>query len=180
MLLVDVNSFVSCGQYSGANNGQMSTRSSADTLSKDPAEDAERLRELFKRSGQNQTEFAEKYGLGSQGQLWQLLNVDKKGGRPLNIMAAIKFAEGLNVRVSDFSPSLQEAIDRLVPFASESVKKVQEPGVKYRIEPENARRTDIATLLSIAETLNDAGLARLIERAEALAETHPARQQKQA
>ena len=120
------------------------------------------------------------YFRSGQGQLWQLLNVDKKGGRPLNIMAAIKFAEGLNVRVSDFSPSLQEAIDRLVPFASESVKKVQEPGVKYRIEPENARRTDIATLLSIAETLNDAGLARLIERAEALAETHPARQQKQA
>lgn len=66
-----------------------------------------RLRELFnKRAGMSQQEFAERFGLGTQGMVWQYLS----GYRPLNYEAAAKFAKGLNCRIDDFSPEMAESL----------------------------------------------------------------------
>jgi len=82
-------------------------------------QDSARLRELFeKHAGMSQLDFGQTYGIGNQGMVWQYLNADKPKGSVLNIAAAIKFAEGLNCRVSDFSPALQVEIDRIAEFAS--------------------------------------------------------------
>ncbi|THF67508.1 hypothetical protein E6C76_03875 [Pseudothauera nasutitermitis] len=83
-------------------------------------QDSVRLRELFeKRAGMSQLEFGQVYGIGNQGMVWQYLNADKPKGSVLNVVAAIKFAEGLRCHVSDFSPSLQKEIDRIAMFASD-------------------------------------------------------------
>lgn len=52
--------------------------------------------------------------------VWQYLNADKPKGSVLNVFAAMKFAEGLRCHVSDFSPSMQEEIDRIASFSTES------------------------------------------------------------
>jgi hypothetical protein len=77
--------------------------------------DARNLRRLFEARTEtvtegkliSQMEFGAKYGLGSQGMVWQYLN----GHRPLNIKAAVAFAKGLGVKVSDFSATLAAQID---------------------------------------------------------------------
>ena len=51
-----------------------------------------------------QAEFGEKYHLGSQSMVWQYLH----GRAPLNLDAAKKFAAGLNVSLSEISPTLSE------------------------------------------------------------------------
>jgi hypothetical protein len=76
--------------------------------------DAQNLRRLFDARLEtvaegkliSQMEFGAKYGIGSQGMVWQYLN----GHRPLNIKAAVAFARGLSVSVADFSPKLAEQI----------------------------------------------------------------------
>lgn len=78
-------------------------------------EDARNLRRLFDARTEtvaegkpiSQMEFGAKYGIGSQGMVWQYLN----GHRPLNIKAAVAFAKGLDVKVSDFSATLAAQID---------------------------------------------------------------------
>lgn len=66
-------------------------------------DDAARLKKLYNDAGpSSQDSFGAENGIGSQGMVWQYLN----GNRPLNLPAAIKFANGLGVRVSDFSPTL--------------------------------------------------------------------------
>lgn len=57
----------------------------------------------------NQTEFGERYGIGSQGMVWQYLHAH----RALNAKAASGFAAGLNCQVSDFSPRLAKDISRM-------------------------------------------------------------------
>ena len=77
--------------------------------------DAKNLRRLFDARTEtvaegkliSQMEFGAKYGIGSQGMVWQYLN----GHRPLNIKAAVAFAKGLDVKVSDFSATLAAQID---------------------------------------------------------------------
>jgi len=72
-------------------------------------EDAKRLRALFvERSKLSQMAFGERYELGSQGMVSQYL----LGKRPLNIDAAMKFAEGLGCTIDDISPSLAKKINR--------------------------------------------------------------------
>jgi len=51
--------------------------------------------------------------------VWQYLNADKPKGAVLNVSAAIKFASGLGCSVSEFSPTIQEEIDRLSRFSTE-------------------------------------------------------------
>jgi hypothetical protein len=78
-------------------------------------EDARSLRRLFDARTEtvaegkliSQMEFGAKYGIGSQGMVWQYLNAH----RPLNLKAAVAFAKGLNVKVLDFSPTLAAQID---------------------------------------------------------------------
>jgi phage repressor protein C with HTH and peptisase S24 domain len=57
----------------------------------------------------SQGEFGERFGIGSQGAVWQYLN----GQIPLNAEAARRFAEGLRRQVSDFSPRIAEQITQM-------------------------------------------------------------------
>lgn len=71
--------------------------------------ESKRLLELWnKRSPKiSQVEFGEKYGIGSQGAVYQFL----RGRTPLSMKAAIGFAEGLGVDIADFSMRLaKEAV----------------------------------------------------------------------
>lgn len=74
----------------------------------------ERLKELFRErlpEGMTQEEFGERYGIGSQGMVWQYLN----GWTPLNIEAAEKFAAGLNCTIADISQEMASYIkERIV------------------------------------------------------------------
>jgi len=77
--------------------------------------DAEKLLRLFKARLEtdadgkqiSQMDFGAKYGIGSQGMVWQYLHAH----RPLNIKAAVAFARGLGLKVSDFSPTLAGQIE---------------------------------------------------------------------
>lgn len=53
-----------------------------------------------------QGEFGKKYGIGTQGMVWQYLS----GRRPLNLEAAAKFARGLGCTIFDISPEMAEAL----------------------------------------------------------------------
>lgn len=79
-----------------------------------------RLRKLFdQRAGMSQLEFAERFGLGTQGMVWQYLS----GYRPLNYEAAAKFAKGLNCRIDDFSPEMAEALrEEILPVLGRTAK----------------------------------------------------------
>lgn len=115
----------------------MTKRSTAESISKAPLDDAERLRDLYKRVQISQAEFAADYGIGSQAQLWQFLHPEADRGRPLNVIAAISFAKGLNAlgircTVGTFSPSLQEVIDRISDFSSTSnVLRIAQQRAEY-------------------------------------------------
>lgn len=63
---------------------------------------AEAKRLFEERSTLSQREFAQRYDLGTPGNLWQYLN----GRRALNLDAAVKIANGLGVSVADFSQRL--------------------------------------------------------------------------
>jgi len=70
-------------------------------------DDARRLRALFaERSTLSQMAFGQRYDLGTQSMVSQYL----LGRRPLNIDAAMKFADGLGCTINDISPSLAEKI----------------------------------------------------------------------
>lgn len=78
------------------------------------AEDAARLKRLFdEKSRLSQEEFGAQFEVGSQGMVWQYLN----GRSPLNLSAAIKFARGLGVNVSDFSPALALQLEQMAGFS---------------------------------------------------------------
>lgn len=74
-------------------------------------EESEALARLFKQHSKlSQAAFGAEYDLGTQGNVWQYL----KARSPLNISAAVKFANGLGVDVRDFSPRLADEIDQLI------------------------------------------------------------------
>lgn len=85
------------------------------TLESWQVEDAQRLRQLFEARAErgsegktiSQMEFGAKYGIGTQGMVWQYLSAR----RPLNIKAAVAFARGLGAKVSDFSAILANQIE---------------------------------------------------------------------
>ncbi|WP_269501075.1 helix-turn-helix domain-containing protein [Burkholderia sp. IMCC1007] len=73
------------------------------------AGEAEALAKLFEENSElSQGEFGARYGIGTQGMVWQYLN----GRRPLNIAAATAFAIGLGVKIPSFSPRLAQEIER--------------------------------------------------------------------
>lgn len=81
--------------------------------------DAARLKLLFERHQAQldpkekltQEEFGERYGIGSQGMVWQYLNART----PLNLPAAARFAKGLGCKIEDFSPSLAADVMEALP-----------------------------------------------------------------
>lgn len=71
--------------------------------------DAERLRKLYEErvpSGMSQSEFGAAYGIGTQGMVSQYLS----GHRPLNLEAAVKFANGLRCTIADISPKMARQV----------------------------------------------------------------------
>lgn len=143
MLLDQVNSNVSCCASSIANNQPMEQKKQTLTISSDPVEDAKRLKVMLEKlkvttPGYSQAKFAEENGIGTQAQLWQMLNPENDKGRPLNLQAAIGFAKGLNCKVKDFSPSLQAAIDEISNHAqkADEARSMKEPSCLYNVTPE--------------------------------------------
>jgi len=78
-------------------------------ISNSKPSESDKLSALYKlnNGGLTQAEFGAKYGIGSQGMVSQYLH----GVRPLNLEAAKKFAEGLRVRIADFSPRLTAPVE---------------------------------------------------------------------
>ena len=84
-----------------------------------------------------QEEFGVRYGLGTQGMVWQYLN----GHTPLNIEAAAKFAKGLNCKIDDFSPELAATLrDEVLPFLAKHDVKKRAETLAQRI---TARREEV-------------------------------------
>lgn len=82
-------------------------------------EDADRLNALFKKHAKvTQAEFGVRYGIGSQGMVWQYLS----GRRPLNIKAAEAFAHGLGISIDQFSPTIANQVLEASKRASEADK----------------------------------------------------------
>lgn len=71
--------------------------------------DSERLRALWnQKATMSQTAFGKRFGIGTHGMVSQYLS----GRAALNLTAAVKFARGLGVSLSDISPSLaREAME---------------------------------------------------------------------
>lgn len=153
----------------------MATRSNQETVSSTPIEDAARLKVLMENVSASQAEFAAAYGIGSQAQLWQYLNPDKKGGRPLNVIAATGFAKGLGVSVESFSPSLQSCINKLAEFARKTNSDklaINEKSPTYLVT-KPPRDQAIDTLVQIAKQIDSIGIGMLIERARIIAKENP-------
>jgi transcriptional regulator with XRE-family HTH domain len=79
------------------------------------AEESAALRRLWERAramssrGLTQKEFGEKYNVGGQAFVRQLIN----GERSINLRAAQKFASYFGCEISDFSPRLQKEADMI-------------------------------------------------------------------
>lgn len=110
-----------------------------------------RLRELFdQRAGMSQLEFAERFGLGTQGMVWQYLS----GYRPLNYEAAAKFAKGLNCRIDDFSPEMAEALrEEILPVLGRAAKVAAKAALflAFVLPPLIPHRADATTLYCAAK-----------------------------
>lgn len=79
-------------------------------LEKWQLEDAARLRALFDaRSKLSQEKFGQSYKIGTQGAVWQFLD----GRIPLTVEAAVKFANGLGIKLADISPTLAARLTKL-------------------------------------------------------------------
>jgi phage repressor protein C with HTH and peptisase S24 domain len=114
------------------------------TLEQWQLDDAERLKKLFsERVKMSQEEFGAKYGIGSQGMVWQYLN----GRSPLNLKSAINFASGIGVPVAAISPTLASELSAVQPsdFSPENKSPVTDnwDGVDRRKEPVPDRRKSV-------------------------------------
>lgn len=99
----------------------------AKPLTPEQKADAARLMGLFEnqkahesKQGKRLTQasLADDLGYATQSAVSQYL----KGKVPLNVEAAMKFAARFECRVSEFSPSIQEEIDRIADFATKAEK----------------------------------------------------------
>lgn len=94
----------------------------AKPLTQEQKADAERLLEIFKarkehlEPGLTQSILADDLGFSTQSAVSQYF----QGKVPLNVEAAVKFAARLECAVADFSPAMQESIDRIAAFSSMS------------------------------------------------------------
>lgn len=132
--------------------------------------DVTRLREHWEswKAGQgrgvSQADFAERYGLKSQGMLWQYLN----GYRPLNAQAVVAFARGLNVEVQDISPRLAQEIRALsVGLVAEQPRAEYsrlDPGRRERLVEAFARLTRAQQDNALAEIEKTAAANELLVR----------------
>ena len=122
-------------------------------------EDARRLKHLYKEipHGLSQEAFASRYGIGTQGMVWQYLN----GVRPLNIKAAQAFAHGLGIPISAFSQTIADQIN--------AASRIAEPAHHADV----LHNPRIQKILSHLAKINDTGLERVEEIAELMEAKHP-------
>ncbi|WP_272670882.1 helix-turn-helix domain-containing protein [Providencia sp. PROV147] len=100
----------------------------AKPLTDDQKFDATRLKALFQaQKGLTQAVLADDLGFANQSAVSQYLN----GRIPLNVEVAIKFADRFGCLVSDFSPSLQNEINKIANY---STKKETLPSSTSSIE----------------------------------------------
>lgn len=133
------------------------------TLEEWQLQDANALRRLFEARTEttaqgkpiSQMDFGAKYGIGSQGMVWQYIH----GHRPLNIKAAVSFAQGLGVKVSDFSETLGHQIEEA------SQADGNGPALKV-VESDSARRLQWVTDEE-ADLLDNFRACAAMERAQA-------------
>lgn len=91
----------------------------AKPLTPEQKADADRLKAIFSKQRElTQAALADELGFSNQSAVSQYLN----GKIPLNVDAAIKFAEKLCCSVSDFSPSIQKEIDKISSFSTRYIK----------------------------------------------------------
>lgn len=114
-------------------------------------EDAKHLKKIFEQKvdGLNQEDFGARYGLGSQGNVWQYLN----GRISLNQWAAIKFAYGLRCAVSEFSPTLAAEIAEIAPELAKPFMDDKEAALllDYRSANDVGQQSIIATVHSLSK-----------------------------
>lgn len=76
--------------------------------------EAQELRALFeRRSTMTQKAFGQAFDLGTGSMVWQYL----EGRRPLNLMAACRFANGLGADLAEFSPRLAKELEAAMSLA---------------------------------------------------------------
>ena len=90
-------------------------------------QDAARLKLLYeeyrRNGGLKQEEFAPKYGLKSQSNMGHYLNAR----RPLNLRAAVGFAEGMGVPIERFSPRLAAEASKAAPLSRNTAEPAPWP-----------------------------------------------------
>ncbi len=82
-----------------------------------------RLKQLYEArvpEGMTQKEFGQRYGIGSQGFVGQILN----GIRPLNYETAAKFARGLHCTIYDICPEMGDSVkEELLPVLGKAMRR---------------------------------------------------------
>ncbi|MES2787643.1 MAG: hypothetical protein V4684_19410 [Pseudomonadota bacterium] len=111
-------------------------------------EDADRLKNLFllRDPPLSQQKFGLDFDIGTQGMVWQYLS----GVRPLNVEAAIKFAQGLGVTINDFSERLAAQIDRAHKLTRQSSARGGALGSSLELVAETAKEMQILTVYRLA------------------------------
>lgn len=107
--------------------------------------DAQRLKALFDKRvpKMSQLTFANAFDLGSQGNVGHYLN----GRSPLNLTAAIKFANGLNVSIADFSPIIAKKVtEAAITISGSALPSSQSNASRapYQVEVANGDDDSIA------------------------------------
>lgn len=115
-----------CGSFGRSDNGPMENPKSA-KITQVHKDEATRLLKLFKeRVTVSQAQFAHDHGLGSQGNLSHYLGARS----PLNLVAALKFAVGLQCHLSAFSERLDKELSDLLGLVSALPKPADEKVVR--------------------------------------------------
>lgn len=121
--------------------------------------EARRLKQLWdERASLSQEAFGAQYGIGTQGAVWQYLN----HRTPLNIKAAMAFAEHIECDVGEFSPRLKTQIDAIIGDAADEGEFADIPRLSVSASAgpghENHLEEVIGSLKFRREFLRDVGV----------------------
>lgn len=135
------------------------------------AEDAARLKAIYDARPApqlSQAEFGALHNIGSQGMVWQYLS----GHRPLNIAAAVAFAQALRVTVDDFSPIIAEQISEAAKWSGRKLASVSHI---QRIADDEADLLDLYRLMGADKKKNAFRAMRGLQTAAISDMTHGVR-----
>lgn len=171
MLVHEVNSVARCGWNRGASRLPPMAKRARKELEPWQQQDAARLRALWLKAKSadpdlSQRKFAEDNHIGdeSQGIVWQYIN----GAIPLNLDVAVKFADGLNCDVRDFSPTLAdrrtkltEPSDGRLPFAYDIPQDLADELLAYFEQLSSAQRNELLKNMREVVEANEVVRSRL-------------------